>query len=137
MILTQNIITDFIEREKIKKYQFQKEVISWSEILLLTNDILRAGDDIYIFYDLYISGKILNVASFTNNLLILQSPIDRIDYKKICKFTSYSGMDILRSNSISFHNSDIKFTIGNPNIFQQIIQGHLKYYVLKNIERSE
>lgn len=128
------MLKEFIERAireaGIKKYTVKNGVYinsDWTAELKLYNDIA-------IVYDFSALCNITNISDFkTKNVVIIESPENRVDYKHLVTLQEVSGSVQLKSNHISIHRSSITIDTTNA-VWADIYTGHFAYILIKNAE---
>lgn len=136
-IQEEKILSAFLKLHKIESYFFERGIITYQDIITLGTNSFRAGSDIYMFTNFYLYGLITNTSHLNRELLRIESTLTKLDYKNRFKFSEGGSLDQIESDYISFHNSDIKFTFGNPNVFTNIYGGKIDYYILKNVKYAK
>jgi hypothetical protein len=95
---------------------------------------LKLQDDIAVICSMSLICNISDISKLTtNNIMILKSPENRVDYKHVVQLSEVSGAIQIVSNHISFHKSEIEVDVTSP-VWDDIYTGHILYFLIKNPE---
>lgn len=127
-----NYIDNYADNHGIEKYDLKGRVLTLKDF----NKPQTFAPGIAFFYDMKVTGEIVNVSDIENPFLFVETPTEIFDFAQIATIKDYGTIQTAESNLIIVADNMLTVNMSVNTLFQTVHSAQFYYLYLTILQRE-